>query len=92
MIVTVPPKSGWRYNNHAQVQYETAFAARFKELEHLPNYPTLEQFAQQCIDLHCGDSLHGISARIYMDKIIAMSNEEIFDWAKSVSRPATATM
>ena len=77
-------KTGSRISNHAQVQYGAAFAARFKELEHLPNYPALERFAQKCIDLHCGDSLNGISARVYIDKITAMSASELLALAKTV--------
>lgn len=84
MIRTAVLKTGSRYSNHAQVQYETAFAARFKELEHLPNYPVLEKFAQRCIDLHCGDSLPGITARVYMDEIIPMSTDELIKWATSI--------
>lgn len=84
MIKTAVLKTGSRYSNHAQVQYETAFAARFKELEHLPNYPMLEKFAQQCIDLHCGDSLQGITARVYMDEIIAMPTDKLIEWAINI--------
>jgi hypothetical protein len=84
MIKTATLKTGSRISNHVQVQYEAAFAARFKELEHLPNYPALERFAQKCVDLHCGDSLNGISARVYIDKITAMSASELLAWAKTV--------
>lgn len=84
MIKTVTLKTGSRFSNHAQVQYEAAFAARFKELEHLPNYSALESFAQRCINSHCGDSLDGITARVYMDKIIEMPSAELVAWAATV--------
>ena len=80
MIRTVQPRRG----NHAQVEYEKKFAEKFKLVEHLPNYNALEVFAQKCIDLHCGDSLDGISARVYMDKIISMPDEEFVSWAKTL--------
>lgn len=82
MIRTANPKPG----NHNQVAYERAFAEKFALAKGLPNYDLLESFAQQCIDLHCGDSLNGISARVYMDKIIEMSDEEFLKFAKTSSK------
>lgn len=78
MIETVKPRKG----NHAQVEYEQAFANKFKLVEHLPNYPTLEAFAQKCVNYHIGDFLNGITARVYMDKIIEMPNTEFLAWAE----------
>lgn len=70
--------------NHAQVNYEKQFADKFKLVENFPNFEKLEQFAQKCVDLHCGNSLNGISARVYMDKIIEMPDNAFVDWAKTV--------
>ena len=78
MIRTAQPRS-WNKN---QVAYEKAFARKFELVTTFPNYFMLEKFAQQCIDLHCGDSLNGISARVYMDKIIEMSDKEFVQWAR----------
>lgn len=77
MIKTATPGRG----NHAQVTYEEKFASKFELVKESPNYAALERFAQQCIDLHCGDSLNGISARVYMDKVIAMTDDEFIAWA-----------
>lgn len=71
-----------RKDNHNQVAYEKAFADKFALVEGEPNYAALERFAQKCIDLHCGDSLDGISARVYMDQIISMPAEDFVAWAK----------
>lgn len=83
MIRTAEPGHG-KYGNCAQVEYERKFADKFKLVEGLPNYKKLEQFAQKCIDLHCGDSLDGISARVYMDKVIGMPDDEFVTWAKTI--------
>lgn len=82
MIRTVAPIRGKHgIRNLAQVEYEKTFAGRFDLVKDLPNFEVLERFAQKCIDLHCGDSLDGISARAYMDKVIAMSHDAFIIWA-----------
>ena len=82
MIRTVKPRKG----NQRQVAYEEAFAAKFKLVEDLPNYDVLEAFAQRCIDNHCGDSFAGIEARVYMDKILEMSDENFIHWASCLRK------
>lgn len=78
MIETVKPRKG----NHAQVAYEQKFANKFKLVEHFPNYQALEAFAQKCVDYHIGDLLNGIIARVFIDKIIEMSNAKFITWAE----------
>lgn len=75
-----------KYSNRLQVEYEEQFAAKFKLVENAPNFAELECFAQKCIDFHCGDSVDGISARVYMDEIIAMSDEEFVAWATAFGK------
>lgn len=84
MIKTAELSRSSKYSNHMQVEYEKKFADKFKIVEGLPNYAKLEQFAQKCIDLHCGDSLDCISARVYMDKIIEMPDAEFVVWAETI--------
>lgn len=81
MIRTAEPSRSSKYSNHAQVEYEKKFASKFDLVKDIPNFEALERFAQKCIDLHCGDSLDGISARVYMDKVIEMTDAEFIDWA-----------
>ena len=81
MIRTVEPSRGKCGSNHMQVEYERNFAVKFELVKDLPNFEALERFAQRCIDLHCGDSLDGISARVYMDKVIKMTDAEFIAWA-----------
>lgn len=85
MIRIAEPSRG-KYSNHMQVDYEKKFADKFKLVEGAPNFEALERFAQKCIDLHCGDSLDGISARVYMDKIIAMPDDEFIAWATTFGK------
>ena len=80
MIRTAKPSCG-KYSNHMQVEYEKKFANKFDLVKDIPNFEALEQFAQKCIDLHCGDSLDGISARVYMDNVIEMTDNEFIAWA-----------
>ena len=80
MIRIAEPSRG-KYSNHMQVEYEKKFASKFDLVKDIPHFESLERFAQKCIDLHCGDSLDGISARVYMDKVIAMSDDEFIAWA-----------
>ena len=77
MIRTEEPRPG----NEHQVAYEQKFAGKFELVKDIPNFEALERFAQKCIDLHCGDHLDGISARVYMDKVIEMTDEEFIAWA-----------
>ena len=69
--------------NHAQHDYEKKFKEKIEAFSSLPNYSALEKFAQQCIDLHCADSLDGISARVYMDRVIATPHEDLMGWARN---------
>ena len=57
----------WKEHNHVQYAYEKNFAARIWRFRNLPGYAFMHRWAQKQIDTHCGDSLDGISARVYMD-------------------------
>lgn len=63
-------------------EYEQNFIARFVEYAMLPGYHYAEEFAQQCIDLHCADNLNGVSAREYMDRITMMPDDAFTSWVK----------
>lgn len=63
-------------------EYEDKFIARFEKYQKLPGYHYIEDFAQQCIDLHCGDNLNGISARTYMDRVAMMPEDAFASWLK----------
>ena len=70
-------------NNHAQFNYELAVQMKMELIENLDGYTRFEKYVQRWIDDHCGDSLNGIAARVYLDKIIEMSDEELVVWFKN---------
>ena len=72
----------WQERNHVQYAYEKNFAARIWRFRSLPGYAFLHQWAQQQIDAHCGDSLDGISARVYMDTALEQEFADLQVWAK----------
>ena len=72
----------WKQNNHVQHAYEKNFAARIWRFRNLPGYAFMHRWAQKQIDLHCGDSLDGISARVYMDTVLEQEGAELQTWAK----------
>lgn len=72
----------WKQNNHVQYAYEKNFAARIWRFRNLPGYAFMHRWAQKQIDLHCGDSLDGISARVYMDTVLEQEGAELQTWAK----------
>lgn len=55
--------------NRARYDYEKAFAENIMQFRGLPGYAFLHKWAQSRIDLHCGDSLEGIEARMDMDSV-----------------------
>ena len=71
----------WKQNNHVQYAYEKNFAARIWRFRNLPGYAFMHRWAQKQIDLHCGDSLDGISARVYMDTVLEQEGAELQTWA-----------
>ena len=76
--ITSPTK-----HNFAQYNYEKSVAARIEPFKDMLGYHFLEQEVQKWIDLHCGDSLDGITARVYMDELLSRSDEEVKAWAQS---------
>lgn len=69
--------------NFAQYNYEKSVAARIEPFQDMLGYHFLEHEVQKWIDLHCADSLDGITARVYIDKLLSMSEEEVTTWAQS---------
>jgi hypothetical protein len=72
----------WKEHNHVQYAYEKNFAARIWRFRNLPGYAFMHRWAQKQIDTHCGDSLDGISARVYMDTVLEQEGAELQTWAK----------
>lgn len=70
--------------NATQYYYEKSFADRIQTLSDLPNFPAIERFAQQCIDLHTGCGHDAVAAGVYMDMIgkHEISDEKFMEWAK----------
>lgn len=56
--------------NHAQYNYEKAVAARIEQFSNKLGYYFLENEVQRWLDLHCADSMDGITARAYIDTLI----------------------
>lgn len=69
--------------NSMQYNYEKSVAARIAPFKDMLGYHFLEQEVQKWIDLHSGDSLDGITARVYMDELLSKSNEEVNTWVQS---------
>lgn len=69
--------------NFAQYNYEKSVASRIAPFKDMLGYHFLEQEVQKWIDHHCGDSLDGITARVYMDELLSRSDEEVKAWAQS---------
>ena len=74
--------------NAAQYYYEKNFADRIETLSQLPNYPDIERFAQQCIDLHTGYGHDAIAAGVYMDMIgkREICDEKFMEWAEKYGK------
>ncbi len=69
--------------NHAQYNYEKAVAARIERFSNKLGYYFLENEVQRWLDLHCADSMDGITARVYIDTLLSKSDEEVKTWAES---------
>lgn len=74
------PKGG----TSAIFEYETKFANKIKLAENLPAYQKIEKHAQDCIYAHTGFGWHAIVATDFIDKVIAMTDDEFIKWATQV--------
>ncbi len=64
-----------------QYNYEKSVVARIEPFSDMPGYRFLEMEVQKWLDLHCADSLAGITARVYIDTLLSKSEEEVKTWA-----------
>lgn len=71
------------YDNSAKINFEAQIDSQMEKLSALPNYKILQETVETWKKLRCGHGLQPIIADNYCKKIIAATDEQLFEWEKS---------